>query len=168
MALPWRAPNRVASVVNQCTAAVYAIALAPHYLITLDVAARRTGRVLSLLLVMVVVESERYHVPMLGEEVEWVRNVRPGGGNVTLRHGRHEAARLEEVAADQRAPILKTYLKRAPGAKSQLPIHMDAPLSDFEPMASQFPVSRVLPRGAIGMRSFCTPRRLFRANKMGK
>jgi len=32
--------------------------------------------VLSLPLVMVVVESERYLVSMLGEEVEWVRNVR--------------------------------------------------------------------------------------------
>ena len=46
------------------------------YLITLDVAGRRSGRVLSLPLVMVVVESERYLVSMLGEEVEWVRNVR--------------------------------------------------------------------------------------------
>ena len=140
-------PNRVASVVNRCTAAVYALGVAPNYLITLDVAGRRSGRVLSLPLVMVVVESKRYLVSMLGEEVEWVRNVRAAGGNVTLRHGRHEEVRLEEVAADQRAPILKAYLKRAPGARPHLPIHMDAPLSDFERVASRFPVFRVVPRG---------------------
>jgi len=140
-------PNRVASVVNRCTAAVYALGIAPNYLITLDVVGRRSGRVLSLPLVMVVVENERYLVSMLGEEVEWVRNVRAAGRNVTLRHGRHEEVRLEEVAADQRAPILKAYLKRAPGARPHLPIHMDAPLSDFERVASRFPVFRVVSRG---------------------
>src|SRR5215470_10003580 len=89
-------PNRVASVVNRCTAAVYALGIAPNYLVTLDVIGRRSGRVLSLPLVMAVVESERYLVSMLGEEVEWVRNVKAADGNVTLRHGRREDVHLEE------------------------------------------------------------------------
>jgi len=141
-------PNRVASIVNRCTAAVYALGIAPNYLVTLDVVGRRSGRVFSLPLVMAVVENERYLVSMLGEEVEWVRNVRAAGGNVTLRHGRHEQVRLEEVAADQRAPILKAYLKRAPSARPHLPIHRDAPLSDFERVSSRFPVFRVVPKRA--------------------
>ena len=90
-------PNRVASVVNRCSAAVYALGIAPNYLVTLDVAGRRSGHVISLPLVMAVVGSERYLVSMLGEELDWVRNVRAAGGNVTLRHGRREEVRLKRL-----------------------------------------------------------------------
>ena len=137
-------PNRVASVVNRCTAAVYALGVAPNYLVTLEVTGRRSGRVIRLPMVMAVVAGERYLVSMLGEEIEWVRNVRAAGGSVTLRHGRREEVRLEEVAADLRAPILKAYLQRAPGARPHLPIHKDAPLCEFEQVSSQFPVFRVI------------------------
>jgi hypothetical protein len=141
-------PDRVASVINRCTAAVYALGIAPNYLVTLDVVGRRSGRVLSLPMVMAVVESERYLVSMLGDNVSWVRNMRAAGGHVTLRHGRREEVRLEEIAAEHRAPVLKAYLKRAPGARPHIPIHKDAPLSEFERVSSQFPVFRVVPRSA--------------------
>src|SRR5262245_14471610 len=138
-------PNRVASVVNRGVAAVHALGVAPNYLVTLDVRGRRSGRTVSLPLVMAVVDGERYLVSMLGEDVAWVRNVRAAGGHVTLRHGRREEVRLEEIAADRRAPVLRAYLKRAPGARPHLPIDKDAPLSELARVASQFPVFRVCP-----------------------
>ena len=139
-------PNRVATVVNRCWAAVYALGVAPNYLVTLEVVGRRSGRMVRLPLVMAVVAGERYLVSMLGEEVDWVRNVKAAGGRVTLRHGRRERVHLEEVAAAGRAPVLKAYLKRAPGARPHLPIHEDAPLAEFERVSSRFPVFRVTPR----------------------
>ena len=139
-------PNRVALVLNWCWAAIHALGVAPNYLVTLNVRGRRSGRTISLPLVMAVVEGERYLVSMLGADANWVRNVKAAGGNVTLRHGRREEVRLEEVPTNQRAPMLKAYLKRAPGARPHLPIHKDAPLSEFERVASQFPVFRVVPR----------------------
>src|SRR5262247_2754904 len=101
-----RRPNWVATVFNKCWAAIHALGVAPNYLVTLEVRGRRSGRRISLPLVMVIVEGERYLVSMLGAEVDWVRNVKAAGGNVTLRHGRREEAQLEEVAADRRAPVL--------------------------------------------------------------
>lgn len=139
-------PNRLAMLLNRCSAAIYALGIAPNYLVTLDVRGRRSGRKISLPLVMAVVEGERYLVSMLGAEVGWVQNVKAAGGNVALRHGRREVVRLEEVPANQRAPVLKAYLTRAPGARPHLPIHKNAPLSEFEQVASQFPVFRVVPR----------------------
>ncbi len=139
-------PNWVATVVNRCWAAVHALGVAPNYLVTLEVRGRRSGRRIRLPLVMVVVDGERYLVSMLGADVAWVRNAKAAGGNVTLRHGRREDVRLEEVAADRRAPVLKAYLRRAPGARSHLPVHQDAPLSGFAQIASRFPVFRVVPR----------------------
>ena len=112
-----RRPNWIASAVNRCLAAVHALGIAPNYLVTLEVRGRRSGRAFSLPLVMVIVEGERYLVSMLGANAAWVQNAKAAGGNVTLRHGRRENVHLEEVPADRRAPILKAYLERAPGAR---------------------------------------------------
>ena len=145
-------PNRVAKILNRCWGAIHALGVAPNYLVTLEVAGRRSGRAASLPLVMVVVGGERYLVSMLGEDVDWVRNVRAAGGRATIRHGRREQVQLEEVAVDRRAPVLKAYLKRAPSARPHLPIHKNAPLSEFEKVSSRFPVFRVIPRSAGSMR----------------
>lgn len=139
-------PNRVARVLDRCTAALYALGVAPNYLITLEVPGRRSGRTISLPLVMAVVGDERYLVSMLGEKANWVRNVRAAGGYVTIRHGRREEARLEEVAPDRRASVLKAYLNRAPNARAHLPVDKDAPLAEFERVSPGFPVFRVVPR----------------------
>lgn len=139
-------PNRVARVIDRATAAIYARGVAPDYLVNLEVSGRRTGKKVTLPLVMTVVEGERYLVAMLGERANWVRNVRAAGGEVTLRHGRREQVRLEEVEARQRAVVLKEYLTRAPNARAHLPVARDAPLSEFEHISTDFPVFRVVPR----------------------
>ncbi len=139
-------PNRVASIINRGWAAVHALGVAPNYLVTLEVRGRKSGRLISLPLVMVTVEGERYLVSMLGTEAGWVQNAKAAGGDVTLRHGRSENVHLEEVPANRRAPILKLYLQRAPGARGHLPIDKDAPLSEFERVAAQFPVFPVVPQ----------------------
>ncbi|HEY6946417.1 MAG TPA: hypothetical protein VI431_14860 [Candidatus Acidoferrum sp.] len=141
-------PNWLAGVLNACSAAVHALGIAPNYLVTLEVGGRRSGRTISLPLVMAVVGGERYLVSMLGPDANWVRNAKAAGGHVTLRHGRREQVRLEEVPPNQRALILKAYLKRAPGARPHVAVDKDAPLSEFERVAAQYPVFRVVPDGA--------------------
>ena len=44
-------------------------------------------------------KGERCLVSMLGDDVDWLRNVRAAGGNARLRLGRGEEVRLDEVAA---------------------------------------------------------------------
>lgn len=143
-------PNRVARALDRCTAALYALGVAPNYLVVLEVPGRRSDRTIALPLVMVVVGGERYLVSMLGEKANWVSNVRAAGGEVTLRHGRREEVCLEEVTANLRAPLLKAYLKRAPNARAHLPVDKDAPLAEFERVAHRFPVFRV-----AGSTMFC-------------
>ena len=139
-------PNWVARLLDRGGAVVCALGVAPDFMVTLEVKGRLTGRILGLPLVMVVVDGERYLVSMLGEDVNWVRNVRAAGGRVTLRHGRSEAVRLEEVAPEYRAPVLKAYLQRASGARAHLPVHKDAPLAEFDRVSPRFPVFRVVAR----------------------
>jgi hypothetical protein len=129
-------------------AALYALGIVPDHLAALQVRGRRSSRTITLPVVMAALGGERYLVSMLGEQVDWVRNVRAAGGDVVLRHGRSEAVHLEEVPPERRAPVVKAYLQRAPGARSHVPIHKDGPLSEFEQAAPRFPVFRVVPRAA--------------------
>jgi hypothetical protein len=94
---------------------------------------------------MVVVDGQRYVASMLGEDVQWVRNVRASGGRAVVRSGGREEVQLQEVAAEHRAPILKAYLRRAPGARPHVPVSKDAAMADFQRIAGAFPVFRVAP-----------------------
>jgi len=94
------------------------------------------------------VGGERYLVSMLGDDAQWVQNVRAAHGRAFIRSGGRSEVRLEEVTASQRAPILKAYLHRAPGARPHVPVDKDAPLSAFEAVAASYPVFRIVPAGA--------------------
>jgi deazaflavin-dependent oxidoreductase (nitroreductase family) len=109
----------------------------------LEVTGRTSGRTISLPVVVAIVDGQRYLVSMLGEDAHWVRNVRAAGGRAVLRSGGREEVQLEEVPADQRAPILKAYLQRAPGARPHVPVSKNAALEEFQKVAAAFPVFRV-------------------------
>jgi F420H(2)-dependent quinone reductase len=139
-------PNRLAKFLNGISAFLHMRGLQPNYLVTLEVVGRSSGRPVRFPLVMVAQDGERYLVAMLGAETNWVRNLRAAGGAAALHHGRVELIRLEEVAVEQRAPILRVFVQRAPGARPHMQIAPDAPLAEYEAAAAQYPVFRVIPR----------------------
>ncbi len=93
---------------------------------------------------MTVANGERYLVSMLGENANWVSNVKAAGGKATLRHGISEQVLLKDVNVKERGPILKAYLQIAPGARPHIPISKDAPISEFEKIASEYPVFKLI------------------------
>lgn len=137
-------PNRIAKVLNRFWAIVHSLGLIPNYLVTLEVTGRQSGKIIRFPLAMVTVNRERYLVSMLGNEANWVKNIRACGGKAGLRHGICEQVRLEEVEIPQRAAIIKAYLHIAPGARPHIPVDKDAPLADFEEIAPKFPVFKIL------------------------
>jgi hypothetical protein len=138
-------PHLLAKILNRGWAIIHALGIWPNYLVTLEVVGRQSGKTISFPLAMIVIYGERYLISMLGTEANWVRNVKAAGGKATLRHGKTEHVLLTEISAEQRAPILKVYLQRAPGARPHLLISQDASLAEFEKIASQYPVFRVEP-----------------------
>ena len=112
-------------------------------MVALEVTGRHSGRATSFPLVMADYGGERYLVAMLGEETNWVKNVRAAGGRAMLRHGRRETVRLDEVEVGARAPILRRYLTLAPGARPHVSVDRRAPLADFERLAPHYPVFRI-------------------------
>ena len=124
-------------------AVVLGAGLSPRRWVTLQVAGRRTGRVTRFPLGMADWAGNWYLVSMLGNDCNWVRNVRAAGGLVTIRHGRARACRLVEIPAEERAPILRRYLQKVPGARPHVPLDLDAPLAAFDGIAARYPVFRV-------------------------
>lgn len=132
-----RALNRISAV--QFAAGV----LARPTWVTLEVRGRRTGRPVSLPLVVADYQGGRYLVSMLGSGANWVRNVRAAGGRAVLCRRGREVVRLSDVPVAERAPILRRYLDLAPGARAHLPVARGAPLKEFERVAGNIPVDRV-------------------------
>jgi deazaflavin-dependent oxidoreductase (nitroreductase family) len=133
-------PNWMARILNKAWAIVVSTGVASKDYVTLEVTGRKSGRIISFPLVMVVVDGQRYLVSMLGDNTQWVRNIRASGGTAVLRNGGREDVQLDEIPTDQRAPILKAYLQIATGARPHIPVDKDAPLAEFEKIAAEYPV----------------------------
>jgi hypothetical protein len=136
-------PNLLARIQNRVWAILHALGIWPNYLVTLEVLGRRSGKVIRFPLVMTVWKEEQYLVSMLGEGTNWVRNIRAAEGKATLRHGKIEQVILKEIDVALRAPIMKAFLAHAPGARPHIPVNKDAPLTEFEAIAAQYPVFHI-------------------------
>jgi len=136
-------PGWIAKIFNRMWAIKASKNALPNGLVALEVIGRKSGRVISFPLVMVTEDGQRYLISMLGDNTQWVRNVRATGGKAVLRRGGYEDVHLEEIPIDQRAPILKAYLQVASGARPHVPMDKDAPLAEFEKIAAEFPVFRL-------------------------
>ena len=136
-------PNRLTKKINKVWGLLHTIGIFPNRFVTLEVVGRRSGKTISFPLAMTVMNGERYLVSMLGNEANWVQNIKAADGKALLRHGISEQVILKDVEVSQRATILKAYLKIAPGARPHISVSKDAPISEFEKIASQYPVFRL-------------------------
>ena len=142
---PGGRPNALSRRLNSAGAWISSIGVAPSLMVGLETIGRRTGRTFCVPMVVAEIGSDRYLVSMLGENADWVRNVRASNGEAVLRHGIVEQVKLEEIAASERAPVLQAYLQRAPGARPHFDIDRDSPIEEFVRVAPRYPVFRILP-----------------------
>jgi deazaflavin-dependent oxidoreductase (nitroreductase family) len=122
------------------------LGLPPSLFVLLETKGRRSGATRSTVLVTGSHEGERYLVSLVGPRCDWVKNARAAGGKAVIRHGKRRRVRLEEVPVEERAPILKTYLKWSLGARAIIEVSHKAPVADFEAVAAKYPVFRIVPR----------------------
>jgi deazaflavin-dependent oxidoreductase (nitroreductase family) len=128
---------------NRIGAALNALGFFPHGSVTLETVGPKTGKPLVLPLVIAKYDHREFLVSMLGQGSRWVHNVRSADGRATLRAGRRRRVLLREVAVEKRAPILKAYLARAPGARPHIPVDRRAPVASFEAIAADYPVFEI-------------------------
>jgi deazaflavin-dependent oxidoreductase (nitroreductase family) len=140
----WR-PTRLGRWVNQFECWWSGLGLPPRIMAALEVRGRASGRRRATAVVIASVEGKRYLVSMLGLRSDWVKNVEAAHGYAVIRQGRRRRVRLVPVAPEQRASILREYVRIAPGGRQHFPLPVGAPLSAFEAIAERYPVYRIDP-----------------------
>jgi deazaflavin-dependent oxidoreductase (nitroreductase family) len=138
-------PSGPVKLMNAFFGRLASIGLMASDTVQLQVKGRRSGQTRSVAVTWVEHEGGRYLVAPRGN-TEWVRNVQAAGGQAVLKHGKSEGVRLEELPVEQRAPIIKSYLKKtAMVTKREFGIEPDAPIEEFERIAPRHPVFRIVP-----------------------
>jgi len=146
-------PNALGRVLGEVYSWAGVHGIGPSWFASLETVGHRTGRRHAVPVVVADHGGERYIVSMLGEQAGWVHNVRAADGRPVLAHGRRDEVLLVEVPPDERAPVLKTYVARAPGGRPHFPVDPAAPLEEFKRIASGYPVFRVeSPAPTVGRR----------------
>jgi F420H(2)-dependent quinone reductase len=137
-------PSWTARVSNRLSAIAFAAGIGPSQTATLEVRGHKSGRTISFPVVVADYEGGRYLVAMLGQKTKWVRNLRADEPAVLLMRRKRENVSLAEDLSGDRAAVLRRYLELAPGARPFFPIDRRAPLGDFERIANDYPVFRVV------------------------
>lgn len=119
---------------------LFAWGVAPRRWVTLEVVGRCSGTVLRFPLGQADVDGTWYLVSMLGNDCNWVLNVRAANGRVSLVRRKRVQCLLVEVPINERAPIIKRYLNQVPGARPHIPVDRHADVTEFEVIASDYPV----------------------------
>lgn len=140
----WR-PTRLGRWVNGLQTWWSGLGLPPSIMAALEVPGRASGRRRATAVVIARVAGKRYLVSMLGPRSDWVKNIEAAHGNAVIRQGRRHRVHLVLVPPEERAPILREYVRIAPGGRRHFPLPTDAPLSEFEAIAEQYPVYRIDP-----------------------
>ena len=140
----WR-PTRLGRWLNRLQCWWAAVGLPPRFQAALEVRGRASGRRRATAVVIATVEGQRYLVSMLGPRSDWVKNVEAAHGDAVLRQGRRRRVHLVPVPPEQRAPVLREYVRIAPSGRQHFPLPVGAPLSAFEAIAERYPVYRIDP-----------------------
>lgn len=140
----WR-PTRLGRWVNRLQGWYSGLGLPPRMVAVLEVRGRRSGRIRSNPIVITRVDGKRYLVSMLGPGSDWVKNVEAAKGDAVIRRGRRRRIHLTPVAPEERAPVLREYVRIAPAGGSHFPVTVAAPLAEFEKIADRYPVFSIDP-----------------------
>ncbi len=117
----WR-PTRLGRWLNRFWCWWSGLGLPPKFQAALEVCGRKSGRRRSNPAVIATVENKRYLVSMLGPESDWVRNVEAAHGDAVIRQGRRHRVHLTLVPHEERAPILREYVRIASSGRRQFPL----------------------------------------------
>jgi hypothetical protein len=141
----WR-PTRLGRWVNRVMGWWSGLGLPPRIQAVLEVRGRVSGRTCSNPVVIAAVEGKSYLVSMLGSESDWVKNIEAAQGEAVIRQGRRRPVHLVAVPLEQRAAVLREYVRIASSGRRHFPLPVGAPLAYFETIAGRYPVYRIDPR----------------------
>ena len=129
-------------LVNAVIGPLTRVGLAGRHTYILTVRGRKTGKAHSTPVILIE-DGGRWLVAPYGE-VGWVRNARAAAEVEISRARRSETLRIEEVAPEQAAPVLKQYLESVAVVRPFFDVTPDSSLDEFVTEASRHPVFRLI------------------------
>lgn len=145
--VPFRKPHAVERVFNRVFGALVGFGLGlPHYYL-LEVRGRKTGRIFSTPVNVLVFRGKRYLIAPRGR-AQWVRNAE-AAGEVSLKKGRIRLTfRIRPVPDAEKPEILKAYLDRFKlTVQRYFPVPAGSPAEAFTELTSHYPVFELVPSG---------------------
>ena len=131
--------NFVVRFVNRMMARMIRGNMAPPRTYLLSVRGRKSGKFYSAPVNLIERGEQRWLVSPYGE-VNWVKNARAAGEVSLFRDGVTEALQIQELGAQESAPILKEYITLVGIVRPYFDVRPDAPLEDFAAEAPRHPV----------------------------
>ena len=126
-------------IVNFLSRVLIRLQIGPEGRVLLTVKGRKTGRLYTTPVTLVVQDGKTYLVAPYGE-VSWVRNAR-ASGQVTLERGRQKRrAAITEIPLPDRPAVLQKYLRLEPVTQPYFKAGRDSPAEAFSPEAARHPV----------------------------
>jgi deazaflavin-dependent oxidoreductase (nitroreductase family) len=136
--------SRAERIGNLVAKVLVSSGVGPKRMHLLTVQGRKTGRPHTTPLTVVETDGQRWLVAPYGG-VAWAKNV-GASGSAKLRRGRvMEQVKVEPVDAHESALVLKAYIHIEPVTRSAFEVGPDASLEEFEAIAPNHPVFRILP-----------------------
>ncbi len=140
----YKRPGAFTKFSNRLVTKLAAFGLTPAKTVAIEVRGRKSGQRRVAAVNSVEVAGQRYLVSTRGE-AEWVRNVRAANGEAAIKRRGTRPVRLAELPVEQRAPIIQAYLKEnAMTTKSYFGIEPNSPIEEFQRIAPQHPVFRII------------------------
>ncbi len=119
------------------------IGLPPRFLVALQVRNRVSGRLQADAVVVCNVAGQQYIVSMFGTISDWVHNLAASGGAAVICHGARVPVHLVLVPPEERAPILREFVRVAASGRKHFPLSVAASPDDFAAIAADYPVYRI-------------------------
>jgi deazaflavin-dependent oxidoreductase (nitroreductase family) len=136
--------SRAERIGNLVAKVLVSSGVGPKRMHLLTVQGRKTGRPHTTPLTVVETDGQRWLVAPYGG-VAWAKNV-GASGSAKLRRGRVMGqVKVEPVDAHESALVLKAYIHIEPVTRSAFEVGPDASLEEFEAIAPNHPVFRILP-----------------------
>ena len=136
--------SRAERIGNLVAKVLVSSGVGPKRMHLLTVQGRKTGRPHTTPLTVVETDGQRWLVAPYGG-VAWAKNV-GASGSAKLRRGRvMEQVKVEPVDAHESALVLKAYIHIEPITRSAFEVGPEASLEEFEAIAPNHQVYRILP-----------------------
>ncbi len=136
----FRKPNCTERVLNRLFGLLVGLGFGLSHNYLLQVRGRKTGRMYSTPVNLIVVDGRRYLIAPRGN-TEWVRNAK-SGGEIWLKKGKsRDRFRVREILDEDKPRLLKSYLDQFRTTVQQyFPVPAGSDAKTFSGIASLYPV----------------------------